>query len=119
MRADSELHFIFFRTTNIQHLQKAKTWYCDGTFKAVAKPFKQLYTIHAFIRQDDCVKQVPLIFILMSRMKEKDYIEVFNYILSKVTANELCVVVVDFENAVWPALREVLPSVTVRGCCFH
>ena len=70
MRVDSEHHLIFF-TTAIQHLGKNKTWYCNQTFKAVAKRFKQLYTIHVFIKQDDCVKQVPLIFILMSRMEKK------------------------------------------------
>ena len=47
--------------------------FCDGTFKVVSEPYKQLYTINAFIRVGKAMKQVPLIYLLMPRRKRTDY----------------------------------------------
>jgi len=54
-------------------LAQAKTWYIDGTFKVVKPPFKQLFSVHAYIRNNNVVKQVSLLFALMLRRKKKDY----------------------------------------------
>ncbi|KAJ8317057.1 LOW QUALITY PROTEIN: hypothetical protein KUTeg_004961 [Tegillarca granosa] len=49
-------HLIFASDQQLQHLASAKTWYIDGTFKIVSKPFVQLLSIHFFARSGDDMK---------------------------------------------------------------
>ena len=61
-------------------LARAKVWYLDATFKVVKYPFSQLFKIHAFVKHGAACKQVPLIFILMSKRKNSDYLLVLHEI---------------------------------------
>jgi len=58
-------HLLLFTDRQLQLLSRAYTWYVDGTFHVVRRPFIQLWSIHAFVRVGMAVKQVPLAFVLM------------------------------------------------------
>ena len=94
--------------------------YVDGTFKVVRDPFVQLFSVHAFVKKNDHLQQLPLAFVLMSRRRAVDYRGVFEALIAAMPRRP-CVqaVVADFEAAVWSAVRHVLPGVTQRGCSFH
>ncbi|XP_071810737.1 uncharacterized protein [Apostichopus japonicus] len=72
LRKDGKRHLMFASDKMIELLSKSKTWYIDGTFKVVDDPFSQLMSIHSFVRSGDNMKQVPLMFVLMSAKREKD-----------------------------------------------
>lgn len=73
VRVKEQRHLIFAKNEQLRILCQVKSWYVDGTFKLVCYPFKQLLTINAFVRSGDHAKQVPLVYVLMSGRKTKDY----------------------------------------------
>ena len=70
---NSRRHLVFTTETQLQFLSKVKTWFIDGTFKLCHHTFTQLRTINAYVRCEDHVKQIPLVFVLMSGKKTNDY----------------------------------------------
>ena len=99
---------------------RAKSWYIDGTFKLCRHPFNQLMTVNAFVRTDNYAKQVPLLFVLMSGRKNNDYKKVLKRLLEILpSAPAVQQVTLDFERAVWAALRDVIPHARLHGCVFH
>ncbi|XP_067056059.1 uncharacterized protein [Acropora muricata] len=120
VEARNRRHLVFAVAEQLELLSKAKTWYIDGTFKLVRQPFTQLLTVNAFVRSGDAAKQVPLVYVLMSSRKKKDYKKVLRAIVSRLSQEpSVQKIVLDFERAIWSAAREVLPGVQISGCSFH
>jgi hypothetical protein len=114
-------HLIFATDLQLQLLRKARRWFADGTFDASKKPFSQLFSLHAFIRKGDSVKQVPLFFALMSSKRAKDYKAVLDTLLNLLPVEpNVEEFVSDFEQAIWLAVRQSFNGrVKMSGCYFH
>ena len=100
-------------------LTRSKTWYVDGTFKVVKAPFTQLFTIHAFVQSGECIKQIPVAFILMSGERKRDYRKVLKVIKNLTKDRKLEKFVLDFESALWRAIPHIFPGALIQGCSFH
>lgn len=112
-------HLLFATDNMLKLLSNSKVWYVDGTFKLVKEPFKQLLSIHAFVRSGDNTKQVPLTFVLMSGKRKKDYKKVLKAVKELIDGNKVQKFVIDFEAAMWAAIPRVFPDTHITGCCFH
>ena len=73
VKVGHQRHLLFATDLQLSLLANAKTWYVDGTFFVVKAPFTQLFSIHAYVKSDGVVKQVSLVFALMSSRRRKDY----------------------------------------------
>ena len=101
-------------------LEAARTWYGDGTFKLVGRPFKQLYVLHAFVTgETGCLSQVHPVFVLMSHRRENDYFAAITGVKDLVPRAAVRTSVMDFELANWLAVNEVFSRAKRRGCFFH
>jgi len=112
-------HLVFYSPDCLRLLSIAKSWYIDGTFAVVGKPFTQLLSIHCSVKADTCVKQVPLVYVLMSRRKTKDYVAVLESLRARMPAIAVKRITSDFERALWQAIAKVFPRTKHRGCTFH
>jgi len=65
------------------------------------------------------MKQVPLFFAAMSHRKKRDYVAVLAAVLTLVQQPVVRFVTLDFEAAMWMAISDILPGVTISGCGFH
>ena len=119
VKVDDARHLLFATNLQLDLLEKAKTWYVDATFYAVRQPFQQLFTINAFLRQDDCTKQLPLAMCIMSRRRKGVYVAIFREISALLPHRPIQRMVLDFENATWRAARVVFPTVVLKGCAVH
>nr|XP_039261463.1 uncharacterized protein LOC120337663 [Styela clava] len=123
IRIEGARHLLFATQKQLKILANSKVWYMDGTFDVVRDPYYQLFSIHAFVRSGECTKQLPLVFVLMSRRRKCDYENVFKAIKTILHLNfsgtRVKKFVMDFEAATWQALSLVWPDVRRQGCAFH
>jgi hypothetical protein len=74
-------HLLFYTDNQLDLQGKAKIWYMDGTFRVVKDPFQQLFSINAFVQSGDNMKQIPLVFVIMSGKSTEDYYQVCIYFI--------------------------------------
>lgn len=112
---DSNQNIVIFTCqTNIDMLNKADTFYIDGTFSYCTKYFCQLFTLHGLINE----RYIPLIFILLPN--KCSYETAFMYLKNNIGEIRPDVTfVVDFEVAIHKALLSVWPESKIWGCRFH
>ena len=72
IKVKGKRHLLIATSSMLKLLVTAKNWFVDGTFKVVRAPFTQLFPIYAFIRQGENLKQIPLVYFLMSGKSTKD-----------------------------------------------
>jgi hypothetical protein len=110
---------IFSCVTNLTFLSSCTTLYMDGTFDYAPKHFVQMFTIHGIKNGH----YVPLVFCLLPNKSKESYSKTFDIIKSKCTMLRLNFepreVVVDFEESIHKAVREMWPNVKLIGCRFH
>ena len=117
-------HLICATPVQLYYLSKAVCWYIDATFSIVKDPFLQMFSVHVFVRYDNCIKQIPVAFVVMSRRSKEDYEQVFRELLKLLPQVHVKKIVLDFERAIWSTLRSMMshnefPKVTLKGCAFH
>ncbi|KAG0727898.1 hypothetical protein GWK47_033651 [Chionoecetes opilio] len=110
-------HLIFSTPAMLLLLSQAEMWYCDARFSLVTIPFQQLFSLHVFIKSGATSKQVPLLFVLMSDRRKEDYVAVLLKILELLPAMPSAhTITMDFEDGLWTAVKEILPSARLHGC---
>ncbi|XP_052066115.1 uncharacterized protein LOC127705806 [Mytilus californianus] len=119
IKKNGQRYVVLATDQQLQLLSKSKCWYMDGTFKVVKAPFKQLFTINCFLNSGTETKHVPLMYVIMSRQRTKDYVSVLRAILQLLPCTAVQKFIADFERGLWNALHRLFPGVPVQGCAFH
>lgn len=101
-------------------LQSMNLFFVDGTFFSIARPFYQLYTIHADIGSTaDKTVIVPIIFVLLPDKCQSTYVHMFEMIKDNIPEFQPKKIKIDLETAAINAIKEVFPLVDISGCFFH
>jgi len=113
---DKEDRFLIFSTEkNLKTLQNCSSWYCDGTFSVAPLIFTQMYSIHCEFQSEI----MPMVYVLMSKMKKENYVEVFEALNNLNPNLSPTSIMSDFEKAAISAFADIYPLAELRGCFFH
>lgn len=111
---------IFSGTSGREGLASCQDFFMDGTFKSSSKQFSQIYSIHAdFGSSTEETNIYPVAFAFLPNKKKETYLRLFQLILQAIPSWTPRQVNVDFEAAAISAMKEVFPTVEVKGCYFH
>lgn len=111
---------IFSGTVGKEGLASCEDFFMDGTFKSSSKQFAQIYSIHAdYGSTYDETNIYPVAFALLPNKKKETYVRLFQLLHKGIPNWTPRRVNVDFEAAAIMALKEVFPTVEVKGCYFH
>ncbi|KAG0440788.1 hypothetical protein DMUE_1492 [Dictyocoela muelleri] len=97
------------------HLQRAKIWLIDGTFKSCPPEFYQIFVIHTKILG----KILPMAYILLKNKTKEQYIKMFSLVKNILNQINLENIIVDYERSIHEALKDIFPNTIIHGCFFH
>ena len=113
--SDPERFLMFGTAQNLLELGLAEHWFLDGTFSIAPTLFEQLYTIHAIKKN----KNIPLVYILLTRKHQPLYTRVFERLFELNDQLNPDSIMLDFELAAINAISSVFPNASIKGCYFH
>ena len=106
---------VFTTKANLDILQRTVHIYMDGTFKISPTIFFQLYTIHGFIRSTS----FPLIYALLPNKIKETFTRLLEEVKKLIAEFHPQSFLIDYEMAMYGAIRAVFPEASIRGCFFH
>ncbi|XP_078504918.1 uncharacterized protein LOC144763312 isoform X2 [Lissotriton helveticus] len=108
-------HILLFATErNLAYLRASEIWQVDGTFKTCPEPFKQLYTVHGYIKTET----FPLVYALLPDTILSTYKVMFQRI-KELTENPPKTCIMDFDVNAMNAVKSVFPEIQIQGCYYH
>lgn len=111
---------IYVSPTAAKMFQRAKLILGDGTFKVVKKPFSQLYTLHADLGSTRNRKIiVPLAFAILPDKSQETYTTFLTILKEKLPLWNPTFFKIDFEIAMYKAIKATFPDAKISGCSFH
>ncbi|XP_069090533.1 zinc finger protein 670 isoform X3 [Pleurodeles waltl] len=112
--SENENIVLFATEKNLAYLRASKIWQVDGTFKTCPEPFKQLYTVHGYIKTET----FPLVYALLPDTKLNTYNVMFQRI-KELTINPPKICIMDFDANAMNAIKSVFPEIQIQGCFYH
>lgn len=93
--------------------------FMDYTFKTLSSQFHQLFVVHT-LRED---VSFPSFYFFLNNKSFLTYQNILSENVLKVQENDIVInismMLIDFEEAIYKAIRDVIPKASIKGCCFH
>lgn len=103
----------------IKSNKKLCTYFGDGTFRCVPKPFYQLFSVHADLGSTQRTTfVVPVAYGLLPNKNEATYSRFFKLLRDKLGFNP-AVYKCDYEQAQINGIKNAFPETKISGCFYH